>query len=227
MSRPSPQLPLGIALRETATLEGFVAGANGEALAALRGLAKEDRIYLHGPSGTGKSHLLQAACRAAAGRSAYLPLAELAGHGPEVLAGLEELDLLCLDEVDAVAGDRAWEESLVGLLDHLRAGGATVVAAGPRPADELGLALADLASRLAWGAVYALQPLNDAGKRLLLQRRAVARGLEMPDEVATFLIRRAPRDVPALLALLDRLDRASLAAKRRLTVPFVKDVLGA
>lgn len=227
MTASSPQLPLGIALPESATLAGYVAGANGAALTALRGLAGGDRLYLHGPAGSGKSHLLQAVCRVSPGRSAYLPLGELAGHPPAVLDGLDGLDRVCLDEVDAVAGDRAWEEALVGFLDGLRARGAAVVAAGPRPADELGLALPDLASRLAWGAVYALQPLDDDGKRRLLRRRAEARGLAMPPEVADFVIRRAPRDVRALLALLDRLDRASLAAKRRLTVPFVKTVLDA
>lgn len=225
MNAASPQLPLGIALREAATLEGFVAGANAEALTALRHLQAGERLYLHGPPGTGKTHLLQGACREAGGRAAYLPLRELAGHSPEVLAGLDALERVCLDEVDSVAGDRAWEEALVGFLDRLRAQGTTVLSAGPRPADELGLTLSDLASRLGWGAVYALQPLDDAGKHRLLQQRAVARGLEMPDEVATFLIRRAPRDVPALLGLLDRLDRASMAAQRRLTVPFVKNAL--
>jgi DnaA family protein len=224
MSPPSPQLPLGIALRESATLDGFVAGANAEALAALRRLRAGERLYLHGPSGTGKSHLLQGACREAGGRAAYLPLRELVGHSPDVLAGLDALDRVCLDEVDTVAGDRVWEEALVGFLDRLRAQATVVLAAGPRPADELSL-LPDLASRLGWGAVYALQPLDDAGKRELLQRRATARGLEMPEEVAAFLIRRAPRDVPALLTLLDRLDHASLAAQRRLTVPFVKQIL--
>lgn len=225
MSPRSPQLPLGIVLRETATLDGFVAGANTEVLAALRGLNAGERLYLHGPPGTGKSHLLQGVCREAPGRAAYLPLHELAAHSPDVLAGLDALERVCLDEVDTVAGDRAWEEALVGFLDRLRARGTTVVVAGPRPADDLGLALPDLASRLGWGAVYALQPLDDTGKRRLLQQRAAARGLDMPDEVATFLIRRAPRDVPALLGLLDHLDHASLAAQRRLTIPFVKQIL--
>lgn len=224
MTPPSPQLPLGITLRETATLDGFVTGANSEALAALRCLSLGDRLYLHGPAGVGKTHLLQGACREADGRAAYLPLRELAAHPPEVLAGLDELDRVCLDEVDTVAGDRAWEEALVGFLDRLRAQNSTVIAAGPRPADKLDRLLPDLASRLSWGTVYALQPLDDAGKHELLQQRATARGLQMPDEVAAYLIRRTPRDVPALLALLDRLDKASLAAQRRLTIPFVKQV---
>lgn len=225
MTSSSPQLPLGVVLRETATLDGFVAGANAEALTALRHLTAGQRLYLHGPTGTGKSHLLQGACREASGRAAYLPLGELAAHPPDVLAGLDALDRVCLDEVDAVAGDRGWEEALVGFLDRLRREGTAVVAAGPAPADELDALLPDLASRLGWSAVYALQPLDDTGKRRLLQQRAAARGLDMPDEVATFLIRRAPRDVRALLDLLDRLDHASLAAQRRLTIPFVKETI--
>lgn len=224
------QLPLGVQLPATAAFDSYLAGPNAEALAAARTAAIDGdaRAYLHGPTGTGKSHLLQAACRAAvdAGRrAAYLPLADLAGEDPALVGGFASMDLVCLDDVAAVAGDRGWEEALVGLIDALRAGGRGLLAADRLPPLDLPLTLADLRSRLGWAAVYALRELDDAGKRELLVRRAEDRGLALPGEVARFLLRRHGRDVPGLMATLDRLDRASLAAKRRLTVPFVKEVL--
>jgi DnaA family protein len=68
-------------------------------------------------------------------------------------------------------------------------------------------------------------PLDEAGRRELLRRRAEARGLQLDDGVLDYLFRRVGRDLGNLTALLDRLDRASLAAQRRLTVPFLRQIL--
>jgi DnaA family protein len=92
--------------------------------------------------------------------------------------------------------------------------------------EQLGVCLPDLRSRLGWGGVYALQPVDDAARMQILRVRAHERGLELPEDTAQFLLRRCPRDLPALMALLERLDAAALTAQRRLTVPFVREVLG-
>lgn len=230
MSRPA-QLPLGVQLPDTASFDSFHAGPNREVMDAARSAAggADTRLFLHGESGAGKSHMLQAACREAADagrRVAYLPLAELAAYGASVLDGLEEMDLICLDDTAAVAGERTWEEALVGLVDGRRAAGRALIAAGQTPPARLPFELADLRSRLGWGAVYAVRALDDDDKRALLVQRAAQRGLALPDNVAAYLMHRHGRDVPGLLAMLDKLDRASLAAKRRLTIPFVRQVLG-
>ncbi|MDT0619393.1 DnaA regulatory inactivator Hda [Salinisphaera sp. P385] len=223
----SAQLPLGVQLPDTATLAGFAPGPNAAALAAARqaAIGPDQRGYFCG--GPGKTHLLQAACRAAgeAGRRAtFLPLADWCEQPPAILDGLTGLDLVCLDEVDAVAGNRAWEEALVGALDGWRAAGASVLAAGPAAPAQLTDLLADLRSRLGWGAVYALQEPADDDKRWVLVARAASRGLTLPDEVARYLLTHTSRDLRRLMPLLARLDRASLAAQRRLTIPFVKQV---
>ncbi|MGH8529808.1 MAG: DnaA regulatory inactivator Hda [Nevskiales bacterium] len=221
------QLPLGIKLRDTASFASFVAGANAELAAQLQRFPAQ--IYMHGAGGSGKSHLLQALCRAAdaVGRTtAYLPLRELQDV-PMFLQGMAEIDVICVDDCESIAGQREAEVALMALCDAARSGGRCLVLAGRNPPGELGLTLRDLSSRLGWGGVYALKPLSEADKQQALQRRARARGLELEEDVAQYLLRRTARDLPSLLELLDQLDTASLAQRRRLTIPMVREALQA
>ncbi len=221
------QIPLPLALTGSATFDTFVAGANGALVETLR-RGSEPFVYLAGGAGSGKSHLLQAACHAAhgaGGRCAYLPLGSGPGLAPEVLEGLEALELVCLDELEAVAGDPGWERALFRFYNAMRERGGRLYAAARAVPDALDVRLPDLASRLAWGPVFRLHPLADADLARALVLRARARGLELPPEVADYLLRRCPREPAALFALLERLDEASLAAQRRLTIPFVRRLL--
>lgn len=236
MSTVSPvarQLPLGISLRPGASFDAYFPGDNGLAVAVLRRMAAgagERQAWLAGAAGLGKSHLLQAACHSAAGnglRPAYLPLADAAGIEPGMLDGLESLDLVCLDGIDAVAGDEPWEIALFALINAARSAGARLLFAGRCTPAGLEVGLPDLASRLAWGAVLRLEPLDDTRKRDALRERARALGLELPASAADYLQRHYGRDLAGQFARLEQLDRASLAAGRRLTVPFIKEVLGA
>jgi len=221
------QLPLRIGLRDSATLGNFLTGPNAEAVAALE-QSDEPFVYLWGASGTGKSHLLQAVCHefaATGGTPAYLPLAE-ERLAPEVCEGLEAMPLVCFDDVQAVAGEPEWEVALFHLYNRVREAGGRLLAAGTAPPGQLGFGLPDLRSRLGWGPVFHLQPLSDDQKVEALCRRASARGITLGPEVARYLMRRYRRDTHGLFDLLERLDRASLAAKRRLTIPFVRELLG-
>jgi DnaA-homolog protein len=232
--RQPVQLPLGVQLRESASFNTFFAGPNIELVHQLENIvaAAAGSTSVHfvcGPECSGKTHLLQATSRAAGAQgrsSAYLPLTELVQSGPAVIEGMAQQSLVCLDDVDAVVGHRNWEEALMALSDGLRASGGHLLATATRPPMELGLVLKDLATRLAWGPVYALRALSDDDKIRLLQQRALGRGLELPEEVGRFLLTRSSREIPALLSVLDRLDHASLAAQRRLTLPFVRTTLG-
>lgn len=225
------QLPLSFSWRHGIRLDDFVAGDHAALVHSLRDCAAgqgEQFVYVWGGAGAGKSHLLQATCQAAAERGvavAYLPLAELATYGPDILEGLEALALVCVDDLQLIAGRREWEEALFHFYNRLRDTQTTLVVAGDSSPAALPVALADLRSRLAWGPVFKLSELSDAEKIAALQRRAGLRGLELPDEVAQFLIRRSPRDMASLFALLDRLDRESLAQQRRLTIPFVRQLI--
>lgn len=228
----APQLPLGVQLRDDTSFASFHVGPNREVIACLEQAAAGGLgglLYLHGPAGSGKTHLLQALCRAAGHngqRAGYLPLTEFADDEAAMLEGMSGLSLLCLDDLQAVSQQEAWALLLMRLCDTARKGDMTLVLAADQPPAGLKTALADLHTRLAWGMVFGLQVLADEDRILALQLRARQRGLELPDEVAQFLLSRQARDLPALMAMLSELDTASLAAQRRLTIPFVKTALG-
>jgi DnaA family protein len=225
------QLPLALHLATHAVFETFVGGGNGAALAHVEALASGTiggAIWLSGSSGSGKSHVLQAACRAAsrAGRRAmYLPL-RAPEVGPELLAGLEELDFVALDDLTRAAGIADWETRLFQVLNGFQAGERGLLMAAEAVPSGMRFALPDLASRAAGAVVYRLQTLADADQVEALQRHARHRGLDLDAAAARFLQARLPRDMSVLCAWLERLDTASLAAQRRLTLPFVREVLG-
>ena len=227
------QLPLGVRLNDSAVFDTYFPGPNEEAMVFVRGVATgeaDSGAWLWGPGGSGKTHLLQAACRAAESKAlnaGYLPMDQLVRHGPEVLEGWQDRDLLAMDRIESIAGSPAFEAALFKLFNELHAAGGKLLIASQSAPTTLPVKLADLKSRLAWGVIYQLERLNDDQCVAALQLRARHRGLEMPDATARYLMRRLPRDIATLCDWLDRLDSASLAAQRRLTVPFVKVVLGA
>lgn len=229
--RAGPQLPLGLSLAPGATFGAFFAGPNGLAVELLRTMAAgagERQAWLAGHPGLGKSHLLQAAAHVAAARdahAAYLPLDGEPGRCPEVLDGLDSLDLVCLDAVDAVAARPAWQRALFSLIEAARASGTRLLFAARRPPGESAADWPDLLSRLSQGPVLRLAPLAEADRRDALIARARTLGLDLPPAVADYLDRHFPRDLAGQFERLAVLDRASLASGRRLTVPFVKQVL--
>ena len=226
----SAQLPLAVRWPEPVALADFVAGANGEALAAvwsnLEGRPPA-ALLLQAPRGRGKSMLLQGAAREVlrrGGRAAYLALG-LPGLDAAALQGLETLDWIALDEIEQTTGRAALCNAIVRFIDARRGAGLPLALAlgetGPS-----GLS-ADLQTRLRACARFPLHPLGDDELVEVLRRRAQARGLEMSEDVARFIVRREPRDLPRLLELLGGLDRESLSAQRRLTIPFVQQWLAA
>jgi DnaA family protein len=224
------QLPLGVRLQDRAVFASFLPGRNLQALEHVRALASGGGggvAWLAGPAGSGKTHLLQAACAAAGAsrRVGYFPLAELSPLGSGVLEGLRDIECLCLDDVQAVAGNGEWERALFGLFCAVEERGGRLIAAADAPPALLAWALPDLASRFAASAVFQLRVLDEAEQRQALKLRAQVRGLDLPEETARYLQRRFPRDMRTLYELLDTLDEAAIIAQRRLTVPFIRSVL--
>lgn len=231
MTESLTQLPLRIRLPDSSVFESYFAGRNQpvvDALLAIENTREPTCIWIHGAHGTGKTHLLQAVC-AAAGRdgrtAAYLPLPDVIDLGEELLAGFGELAIVCLDDAQVVAGRQNWERALFRLHQELHERDGRLLVSGATPPAALPFKLRDLGSRLNGGLVLTLQPLDESAQIAALQLRAQLRGLELPDEAAQFMLRRLPRDMSHLYAVLDELDAASLVAQRRLTVPFVKEVL--
>jgi len=221
----------GLTLATATQFDTFRAGPNATALAAAREVSVgggENIVFLHGPAGVGKTHLLKAAWRTAHERgtaSAYLSFDDAYMLDPDLIEGWGRLDFVALDALERIAGYAAWERTLFRLLEALRERGARCLAAGREPPDRLGLQLPDLASRLAWGPIYALVPLDEAELSAMAVDLARARGMELPDAVARFLVHRLPRDPATFADVMKQLDAAALAAQRRLTIPFVREVL--
>jgi DnaA family protein len=229
MRIPQQQV-LDFGLAPSRTLEQFLPGANAVAAGLVAQQAEgrgEPQLYLWGGKGSGKTHLLQAACQRAGEHgltAAYIALLD-APH-PGVLEGLERLGLVALDDVQAVAGQAVWEEALFDLINRLREHAVPLLLAADQPPSALPVALPDLASRLGWGPILRLEELDDAAKLELLRRRAGERGLILPDEVGRYLLERLPRDLSSLLAGLERLDRASMERQRKLSLALAREVLG-
>ena len=237
-----PQLPLTLRYPPDQRLETYVDAPDG-AIAQLRALATHthetagyvdpsgaDWVYLAGPSGVGKTHLLLGACAeadAAGRRAAYLPLAAAVGRLREALHALEGNDLLALDGIETIAGRREDEIALFDTHNRARQAGIALIYAARENPDELALTLPDLRSRLSQCTRMVLTPLNDEGRAQVLRQRAQRRGLALEEAALEWLLKRTDRDLGGLTQTLDKLDRASLAAQRRITVPFLRQTLGA
>ena len=222
------QLALPVTLADHATFDNFLGAGNERAVATL---AAPDSIignalWLWGESGVGKSHLLQAHC-AAHRDSAYLTADQLKALTPAALDGFERFARVCVDDVDRLLGDAAWERALFALYNALAdRQGAMLVASRAAPR-QVAFVLPDLVSRLRSGMQIALTALDDDGRLAALRLRAALRGVELPDRTGRYLLSHYRRDMVSLCALLDQLDLASLAARRKLTVPFVRAQLAA
>ncbi|MFC1589172.1 DnaA regulatory inactivator Hda [Pseudomonadota bacterium] len=225
------QLPLHFGVRDVFSFDTLVAGANEIAIGIVQQCALgegEKQVYIWSPRSEGKSHLLQAACHLASKNQrtvCYLPAEEIINQPVQMLEGLEQLNLVCLDNVNLMAQSAKWEEALFDLINRMRESGNSLLLTASASPEALAVKLPDLRSRLAWGPVFQLQALTDNEKREALRIRAGQRGLEMPDNVAEYLIRHYPRDLFGLFERLELLDTAAMAMQRRLTVPFVKSVL--
>lgn len=228
----SPQLSLPFCPPNDETFASFYPGNNHALLAALCLMLEQQQagyIYFWSSSGAGRSHLLNAACATLSDQGeavGYVPLDKRAYFVPEVLEGMEHLALVCIDNIECIAADHAWEMAIFNLYNRIQEiGNSRLLITGDRPPRQLNLQLPDLSSRLDWGQIYKLHALSDEDKLLALQHRARMRGFELPEDVGRFLLKRLEREMRALFITLNQLDNASIKAQRKLTIPFVKEIL--
>lgn len=222
------QLALPLRLADHAVFASFLNTGNEELVGLLTDIAAgtgHGGCWLRGAASTGKTHLLQAVCDRAGDRSVYVPVRMLADAGPGLIEGLERRDLVCIDDIDRVAGNSDWEIALFNLYNELAAHGGQMLVSAPMGPLECPIALPDLASRFSQMPTYSVSALRDEDRAQALQLRASHRGLDLPDDTARYLLSRSKRDMQSLYAILDTLDREALRAQRRLTVPFVREVI--
>lgn len=217
------QLLLNIRPEEQAGFANFIVGSNQELLARLAGLADPgvfDQIYLWGQPGSGRSHLLRAAlaCAEAARRPV---LALNAAQLDEQLAAPPG-GLVIVDDVDRLG--EAAQITLFRTFNAARLVGLALLLAGPLPPLLLKLR-EDLRTRIGATLVYEVQPLSDADKAAALRRHAQDRGLPIDTAIIDYLLRHGRRDLPTLLAAIDRLDRASLEQKRLPSLPLLREIM--
>lgn len=225
------QLTLSLRLQDDATFENFYVAGHQELLSSLKKLLLEEFggfIYVWGGEGIGKSHLLQACCQYSfclKKSSFYLPLNYNKEFTPAILEGIDEFEVVCIDNVEAIASLRDWEEALFHFYNRSFQKKISLIVSSHNLPNHLPFILPDLQSRLSAGITYHLKPLSDAEKIIALQLRAKTRGFMLPDEVGRYLINRYPRDMKRLFEVLEILDAASFKAQHRLTIPFIKMVL--
>ena len=233
----SAQLVLSVQLPDDEIFDNYLSKSNCAVVSQL-GLFLDDTqqeqlnkprcFYLFGLSGVGKSHLLHASSAYVAKlnkTSVCLSCAELLTLSVDVLDGLEQINVICLDDIQLLAGNKIWEQAVFDLYNRVLEQNNYLVVSGDQSVNQLGLTLPDLVSRLSWGLTEQLKPLSDGEKITALQFRASKRGLILSNDAANFLLNRLSRDMASLIASLDALDKASIREQRKITIPFIKDVL--
>jgi DnaA family protein len=225
------QVPLQFEFQSDQTFASFFPGNNAEIIDQLQSLADgglEQQIFLWGDSGSGKSHLLQACCQQAKilGKDPFY-LAFTPDHlpAPAMLEGLEDMELVCLDDLQCVAGDAAWQQALFNFYNLHRQNNHHLLLAADCPPKYLPLELPDLKTRMSWGLTLKIQPLRDDQLIQALTHKARFLGFDIPPAVGRFLLHHYVHDLPALWLLLEKIDHATLVAQRKLTIPFLKQIL--
>ena len=226
----SPQIPLKLEPSRENRFEDYVLGQNAPVVESLKGLVSEpDKLlFLSGSEGTGKTHLLNAACLAAREQGItafYAGLRSMPKGSQQLLEGLENIDLVCIDDLHHIAGDKIWEEALFHCLNKIRSKQGRIVLTSRQRLSALTIELPDLRSRLQWGLRMQLQVLEEEDKLIVLDRYAASLGIEIPGEVGGYLIRHSPRNLASLLNMVGRLQQAAFISKRRITVPLAREVL--
>ena len=225
------QIPFEFSNFQELDFTSFIQGKNKYLLDLLKTLIKKERndcLYIWGSEGTGKTHLLQAACKQAYEMNSqvtYIPLKQHREFDFEILNGLGQLDLICVDDLESIFDNLEWQQRLTLLYNEIRDNNNSIIISSTVSPKNIKIELDDLKSRLVWGQVHKIKPPDDELKIEILKRKASERSFELTKSVAEFLIRRTDRDLNSLIKILDVIDHSSLAAKRKVTVPFVKELI--
>ena len=222
------QLALPLQLDDYAVFSSFLSNGNEVIVATLSEIAAGRGSYgcwIWGGEATGKTHLLQAACEAAGDRAVYIPLKSIIKIGPKILDDLATRELICIDDLDSVVGHSEWETRLFNLYNQIFGQDGQIIVSANASPRICSIELADLKSRMMKLPAFQIKSLNENLRISALQLRSNHRGIELPISTAKYLLKRSRRDMNSLYEILDQLDKEGLRAKRRLTIPFAREVL--
>jgi len=221
------QLILPVSVSEHMVFDSFYPGPNLEIYQSLQSHV-EKLLWIAGTKGSGKTHLLQAAfhqCIHLEKRSLYIPMQDSEQLSPEVLDDLDQLDLICIDDIEFILGSKAWEIKLLDLYERLQTTNTHLLIASHETPKELNFFLPDLASRFSMSIVHQLKNLSETEIISAIQLHADIRGFNLPIKAANYLLKRVERNVSSLMEIIKILDYESLSKQRKLTVPFIKNIL--
>ncbi|NOQ64031.1 MAG: DnaA regulatory inactivator Hda [Methyloprofundus sp.] len=225
------QIPIQFDLKVEQSFASFYTAKHEEVVRHLTRTANgtgEQQIFLWGDKGLGKTHLLQACCQHAQYLNRSVFYLELkAGKLPpsSVLDGIEDSDIVCIDNIEYCAGNCEWELALFNFYNLSRANNHQLVISAHGPANEIPLQLADLKTRMSWGLSLKLHELSDSEQIAAFTCKAKYLGFEISPQVGQFLNKHYASDLRALWGLLPKLEQSTLIAKRKLTLPFLKQIL--
>jgi len=223
------QLPLNIQLKNSAKFDNFFVGENTQLISKLTQLnqSRNEFIYIWGAKGVGKTHLAHACSQliSDAGKTAaYFPLDE-PFISTEFLDNMESVDLVCLDGFDLVSKDKRWEHAVFNLYNQLKHFDRQLIIFAEYSPNQLEITLADLNSRLRGMEVYRLMGISNSDKTDYFIEYGQSRGLNISTEVANFVLTRTDRELMTIQDAVKNIDRQALTHKRKITIPFVKEIL--
>ena len=220
------QLPLNLNVDSENRFQNFLEFDNeSEVVRELKG--EFSIVYLWGAAGSGRTHLLQAVSYEAYIKqesSIFLPLKEAGRYSPEILSGIEGVDVVCLDDIQAIAKDLSWEEAIFRLYNYAQETNCKLVISADRAPQKLPMNLADLKSRLCSFPVFMLHSPDEKAQLEILRYRAKLRGVKLENDVLKFISKNMRRGLNEIIDLLDKLDTASKIEKRKITIPLIKKV---
>ena len=221
------QLLLPVSISDHMVFDSFYPGQNLEIYQSLQANVQKF-LWISGVKGSGKTHLLQASfhrCIRLLNPSLYIPMQEFKNFSPDLLNDLDHLNLICIDDIEFILGNEVWERKLLDLYERLQVTDTNLVIASHEPPKGLNFFLPDLASRFSMGVIHQLEILSESEMISAIQLHAEIRGFNLPKESANYLLRRVERNVGSLVEIIKILDYESLSKKRKLTIPFIKNIL--
>ena len=221
------QLLLPVSVSEHMVFESFYPGPNLEIYQALQANVQKS-LWISGVQSSGKTHLLQATfqrCIRLSKSSLYIPMREFDQFSPEILDDLEQLHLICIDDIEFILGNQAWERKLLDLYERIQTTDTHLVVASHDSPKGINFFLPDLASRFSMSLIHQLEMLSETEILSDIQMHAELRGFNLPKVSVNYLLKRVERNVGSLIDIIEILDYESLSKQRKLTIPFIKNIL--